>query len=95
MLGKFTATPGNGAALADRLLQAAARMAEAPGCLQYYIYRGEGDDVWVSEVWVTKEDHDASLELPSVREFIQETMPLIAGMESVKVEPLGGHGPRG
>ena len=37
MLGKFTATPSNGDALADRLLQAAAQMGHAPGCLQYYI----------------------------------------------------------
>jgi quinol monooxygenase YgiN len=95
MLGKFIATPGNGDALANRLLEAASRMSEAPGCLQYFIYRGEGEDVWVSELWVRKEDHDNSLNLPGVREFIQETMPLIAGMESVPVTPLGGHGPKG
>jgi quinol monooxygenase YgiN len=95
MLGKFIATPGNGDALANRLLEAANRMSEAPGCLQYYIYRGEGEDVWVSELWVTKEDHDNSLNLPGVREFIQETMPLIAGMESVPVKPVGGYGPKG
>ena len=95
MLGKFIATPGNGNALADRLLEAAARMQEAPGCLQYFTYRGEGEDVWVSELWATKEDHEESLNLPGVREFIQKTMPLIAGMESVPVEPLGGHGPKG
>jgi quinol monooxygenase YgiN len=93
MLGKFIATPGKGDALANRLLGAAARMSEAPGCLQYFIYRGETEDVWVSELWVTKEDHDNSLNLPGVREFIQETMLLIAGMESVPVEPLGGFGP--
>ena len=44
---------------------------------------------------MTKEDHDNSLNLPGVREFIQETMLLIAGMESVPVTPLGGHGPKG
>lgn len=94
MIGKFMATPGNGDALADRLLQAAAQMKHAPGCLQYNIYRGEGEDVWVNELWVSKEVHDASLEMPGVLEFIQKTMPLIAGMESVPVQPLGGHGPR-
>ena len=93
LLGKFTATPGNQQALAERLLEAAARMKEAPGCLQYFIYRGEGEDVWVSELWARQEDHDNSLDLPGVRDFIRETMPLIAGMESVPVEPLGGHGP--
>src|SRR5687768_819094 len=94
MLGKLTATPGNGDSLAERLLRAAAQMEQAPGCLQYSIYRGEGDDVWVTELWLHKEDHDASLELPGVRGFIQETMPLMAGMEQVKVEPLGGYYPK-
>ena len=45
LLGKFIATPGNGDALANRLLEAANRMREAPGCLQYFIYRGEDEDV--------------------------------------------------
>ena len=94
MLSTVTAAPGNGDALADRLLEAAERMGEAPGCLQYFVYRGEGEDVWVSELWVTKEDHDNSLDLPGVREFIQETMPLIAGMDQVKLEPLGGYYPK-
>jgi quinol monooxygenase YgiN len=70
MIGKFTATPGNGDALANRLLEAAARMEHAPGCLQYYIYRGEGDDVWVSELWVRQEDNDNSVNLPGVRDPI-------------------------
>jgi quinol monooxygenase YgiN len=94
-IGKFTATPGNQQALADRLLIAAERMKEAPGCLQYFIYTGDNESVWVSEIWRTKKDHDASLEIPGVREFIRETMPLIAAMDSNQLTALGGHGPTG
>ena len=92
-IGKFTATPGNKQALADRLLTAAERMRDVDGCLQYYIYTGDGESVWVSEIWRTKDDHDASLEIPGTREFIRETMPLIAGMDSNQLTPIGGHGP--
>lgn len=93
-IGKFTATAGNQQALADRLLIAAAKMADAAGCLQYLIYTGEDETVWVSELWRTREDHDASLDLPGIREFIGETMPLIAGTDSYRVTPIGGHGPK-
>ena len=93
-IGKFTATAGNQQTLADRLLTAAAQMKDAAGCLQYFIYTGEDDSVWVSELWRTKEDHDASLDLPGVREFIAETMPLIAKTDSYQLTPLGGHGPK-
>jgi quinol monooxygenase YgiN len=94
-IGKFTATPGNQQALADRLLIAAERMKEAPGCLQYFIYTGDNESVWVSEIWRTKKDYDASLEIPGVREFIRKTMPLIAAMDSNQLTPIGGHGPTG
>jgi quinol monooxygenase YgiN len=44
-IGKFTATPGNQNALADRLLTAASRMASVAGCLQYLIYTGADESV--------------------------------------------------
>ena len=94
-IGKFTATPGNQHALAERLLTAAELMTGVDGCLQYYIFTGADESVWVSEIWRSKDDHDASLSLPGVREFITETMPLIATMDSNQLTPVGGHGPTG
>jgi quinol monooxygenase YgiN len=93
-IGKFTATPGNQHALADRLLTVADRMSDVDGCLQYLIYTGDNESVWVSELWRTKDDHDASLEIPGVRDFIRETMPLIATMDSNQLTPIGGYGPK-
>jgi quinol monooxygenase YgiN len=93
-IGKFTATPGNQQALADRLLAAASRMASVAGCLQYFIYTGADESVWVSEIWRTRHDHDASLNLPDVRELIKEAMPLIARTDSNQLTPVGGHGPK-
>jgi quinol monooxygenase YgiN len=91
-IGKFTATPSNQNALADRLLTAASRMASVAGCLQYFIYTGADESVWVSEIWRTRDDHDASLDLPGIRELIKETMPLIARTDSNQLTPVGGHG---
>lgn len=93
MLGKMTATEGNGDVLAERMLQAARSMREVPGCRQYFIYRGEGEDIWISEFWDSQEAHEASLQNPATQAFIAETMPLIAGFDVLPVTPLGGIGP--
>jgi quinol monooxygenase YgiN len=95
LIGKFTATAGNQAALAKQLLSAAAAMENVPGCLQYLVYQDDTNGVWVSELWTTKEDHDASLQLPGIPELIAQTRPLIAGTESFPIRLVGGHGPRG
>ncbi|WP_224287697.1 putative quinol monooxygenase [Streptomyces olivaceus] len=35
--------------------------------------------IWVTEVWKTKEHHDASLELPGAKGTIGRAMPLLTG----------------
>lgn len=51
------------------------------------------DEVVVTEVWLSKEHHDASLELPSVREQIAHARPLLAGrFESRELDVVGGLG---
>ncbi len=95
LTGKFVAQPGKRDALAARLMIAAEKMSAAPGCHLYIVHTSptEADAVWVSEVWRSEEDHNTSLDLPGVREFIKETMPLIAGFgERIVTVPLGGHG---
>ncbi len=51
------------------------------GCRAYIV--GVSDDdpdlICVSEIWDSKEAHDASLQLPEVREAITRAMPLLTG----------------
>jgi quinol monooxygenase YgiN len=46
----------------------------------------------VVEVWRDEAAHRASLETPEVRAAIQHGMPLIARINGVKLEPVGGLG---
>lgn len=92
-LGKFTATGGNQRALADQLIKGTKLISGTKGLIQYLIYTWADESVWVAELWESKEDHDASLELPGVRELIGETMPLIGGMDVFPIELVGGVGP--
>jgi quinol monooxygenase YgiN len=66
-----------------------------PGCRAYVVARDPADAnaIWVTEVWDSKDSHQASLALPSVRAAIEKARPLIAGFDShVVTEPVGGVG---
>jgi len=93
--GKVTAHPGQRDALAQILLDAAALVGNAPGCEVYIvgISEAEPDDLWVTEVWRSEADHDASLAMDGVSDLIAKARPLIAGgAEAVRTIPLGGKG---
>ncbi|MGI8999951.1 MAG: putative quinol monooxygenase [Candidatus Limnocylindria bacterium] len=94
--GSLLATPGQRDALVKHMLDAAALMEDAPGCDLYLVSTSETDDdeaVWITEIWRTEADHDASLSLPGVPELIGRARPLIAGMgDSQRLVPIGGVG---
>lgn len=92
LIGKVTAVPGERDALIEILLEGAAGM---PGCLSYVVAKdaADGNAIWITEVWETREHHEASLELPSVQEAIRKGRPLIGGFEErIVTTPVGGQG---
>ncbi len=97
---KATARPGQGEALARKLLEVASVLRETPGCLLYVINReaGEADVVWVTELWQSQEQLDAALQSDDARSKIPEVLELVqdgdSGFERIDLEPLGGVGHR-
>jgi quinol monooxygenase YgiN len=92
---KFTARRGQREALGERLLEAAALAQEAPGCELYLVGTSpsEPETVWVTEVWRSLADHDASLSAEGAGALIARTMPLLAGPpERIDTIPVGGKG---
>ena len=95
---KFTAQPGRGDDLADRLLQAAGSLRDTPGCELYVINRvpEEPDVVWVTELWLSQDALEASLEQLATdegRALLAELQALLAAPpERIDVEPVGGVG---
>lgn len=51
------------------------------GCELYVVSVADDDDVtiWVSEVWRSKQHHDASLRLPETKAAIAAAMPMLTG----------------
>lgn len=92
LIGKIKATAGQRDPLIAILIEGTSAM---PGCLSYVVARdaADGDAIWVTEVWESRDSHRASLSLPAVQQAIAKGRPLIAGFgERFETEPIGGHG---
>ncbi len=95
---KFTAQPGRGDEVAELLLRAADSLRDTAGCELYVINRSpsEPDVVWVTELWLSQETLDASLEQLKTEEGqaqVAEVVALLARPpELTELEPLGGVG---
>lgn len=92
--GKITAQPGKRDELAQLLLEAAEVLRPFEGCELYIVSTvvDDPDSVWVTEIFSDSEAHKASLQLDAVKEIIQRGIPLMAGGEQIKFQPLGGKG---
>ncbi len=94
MYAKVIAKPGQRDTLAEHLLEAAGLMAPIEGCETYIVNLDPSgpDAIWVTEVWRSEADHDASLQLESVRALVAKTKPLVADFQAIRLQPLGGKG---
>ncbi len=95
LYGKIKTQPGQRDKLIDIMLKAAAIMPDVEGCYVYIINSApdDPDAIWVTEVWRSQADHEASLKLDSVKAIITTAMPMIAeGTQRIEVTPLGGKG---
>ena len=95
--GKSVARPGKGAELAQLLLAAAEAMRDDPGCELYLVNRqaGEEDVIWVTELWRSQADLDASLERIRGSDEVAAALALVEDWQMIELDLLGGKGPGG
>ena len=92
---KLKAREGQRDVLVEHMLGVAQLLAEVPGCELYVINTSvaDTDTVWVTEVWSSQADLDASLTLAGVKASVEQVLPLLAGPpERIDVLPVGGTG---
>ena len=94
MLNRITTKPGQRDAVVQILLSGARMQGAMPGCELYVVHTSPTDanQIWVTEVWRTKEDHEASLKNAEVRALIEKGRPMIASIEPTITVPVGGKG---
>ena len=72
-----------------------ASVSNMPGCLSYVVAKDSKDEntIWITEIWDSKESHDASLSLPGVRQAVSAGRPMISAFgNQVITIPVGGYG---
>src|SRR5690606_41685214 len=86
--GKMNAQTDKSNELSQILLEASKLVSTAKGCKLYLIAKDEHDtdDVYVTAIWESKEDHDHSLNMPGVRQLIIGVMPHINGQPTIEQE---------
>lgn len=94
MFGKLTAHPGKREELVSLLLEASRSLQDMEGCRLYIINESvdDPDAIWITELWRDAEAHADSLKNEQVLAVIQRARPLIAGIEPIRLRPVGGKG---
>lgn len=84
MIAKITAVPGKREEIISILRQSVAKM---PGCTSYAVAEDATAEhiLWVTELWQSEQDHNASLGLRQVQEAMPRARPLIANFERIAV----------
>jgi quinol monooxygenase YgiN len=79
-IGSMRVRPGHRDEVIEILLSGADGL-RAAGCQLYAVCTAPGDDdvIWVSEIWDSAEQHDASLQLPETKAAIAQAMPMLTG----------------
>jgi quinol monooxygenase YgiN len=92
--GKATAKEGQGGELAELLLAAADDLEADPGCELYLINRqaDRPDVVWVTELWRSQADLDASIEQVRGSDRVARALTMVETWEMVELDLLGGKG---
>ena len=96
--GVLKAQQGKGNDLASILLEASNLVSQSEGCYLYLISKNNNnytnDEIWVTEIWRNKLDHDNSLQNPAVKTLISKAIPLLEGnpQKGQELDVLGGYG---
>jgi quinol monooxygenase YgiN len=92
---KVTAKPTSGKELAKILLGAADELGANPGCQLYLVNRqaDQPDVLWVTELWRSQADLDASLEQVRGSDDATQAMALVDDWQLIELDLLGGKGP--
>jgi len=95
MTGKLVTQSGKRGELVEILKQASKLVGEIPGCRLYIVNEDLSNEthVWIYELWVDKQAHDASLSHENIRELISKARPLLAAApDGAELNVIGGHG---
>ena len=94
LYSKIEAKAGKRDDVVEILLRDVEKLADA-GCQSYIVNlpKDEPNAIWITEIWTSPKAHQASIELPSVKQAIGDAMPMLTGkFHKIELNVLGGLG---
>ena len=98
VLNRLTAKPGRRDRVVEILVESGKLFDDNPACRLYLVAESADDPnlIWVADLWTSEQEHAHALEVPAMRPFVEECMPLLEAMlEQIRVRPVGGKVPAG
>lgn len=94
MVNRLVTKPGQRDAVVAILLSSAKLQGGMRGCEIYVVHTSTTDpnEIWVTEVWRSKADHEASLQHAEVRALVEKGRPMIASVVPTITNAVGGKG---
>ena len=95
LINRLTARPGQRDRVAQILIESGKLFEENAACIFSVVSESAEDAnvLWVTDLWTSREEHEAALKQPKLRPFIEEAVPLLEGMpEQIEIRPIGGKG---
>jgi quinol monooxygenase YgiN len=95
LINKLTTKPGQRDRVTKILLDSMKLFDDNPACVSSIVHEAAEDPnvIWVTDLWTSKEEHEAALQAPELRPFVEAAMPLLEHMpEQTEVRPVGGKG---
>jgi quinol monooxygenase YgiN len=95
LINKLAAKPGQRDRVIEILLESMKLFGDNPACLYSIVHEAIADpnELWVADLWTSKEEHEAALQVPELRPFVEAAIPLLEGMpQQTELRPVGGKG---
>jgi quinol monooxygenase YgiN len=95
LLNRLTAKPGHRQQVVGILIEAGRAFDDNSDCLLSLVSESADDPnvIWVTDLWTTREAHEAALQAPELRPFVEKSLPLLDGRpEQIEIRPVGGKG---
>jgi len=95
LINKLTAKPGQRDRVAQILIESGKLFDDNAACIISMVSESAQDAnvLWVTDLWTSRDEHEAALKQPELRPFVEEALPLLEGMpEQIEIRPIGGKG---
>ena len=96
LINKMTVQAGKRDAMIEILIESGKAFNDNPACELYLISKDKNNEsvIWVQDFWVDSASHKAAMADDGMKQYIQKSMPLLAGMpEQFEIVAIGGKHP--